>query len=140
MLTHYRSLSTSLTPTFLATARMQTHFKKKQKKTAECCVCAHISVSACISANTFVPHGHTGGSVWKQRHVLADTHMPGIFAHILSAPTPHGGKCLHFPIQYEPISACFRVEVKRSIFSPSCWLFSASHKCFSTKDTACAGV
>lgn len=60
----------------------------------------------------------------KCRHVLANstTHLV-IIAHILSGPhsTPCRGKCLHFPIQCEPISVCSVVEVKCSIFSPPRW-------------------
>lgn len=87
------------------------------------CVRACINIRKCISANTFIPHGHMGRCIKTQRHTLANsnthTHIQGsllIFSVCPPAHT-HSGKCLHFPMQYEPISVCFIVEVKCSIFS-----------------------
>lgn len=103
-------------------------------------MCARINISKCISANTFIPHGHMGRRMQEQRHVLANTHILGSLLIFSVVPPPHRGKCLHFPIQYEPISVCFRVEVKRSIFSPSRWLSMPPAIVSLAKDTVCSSV
>lgn len=143
MLTHYRSLGTSLTLTSLQTAHMQTHLK-----TAKLCVCACINIRKCISANTFIPHGHMGRCIKTQKHVLANsnTHTSRDHCSYSQCPPTHSGKCLHFPMQYEPISVCFIVEVKCSIFSsptgsqfsPQVFLYMLKRLCVSAFGVSCA--
>lgn len=104
------------------------------------CACVRINIRKCISANTFILHGHMGRCIKTQRHVLANsnTHTSRDHCSYSQCP-PHRGKCLHFPMQYEPISVCFIVEVKCSIFSsptgsqfsPQVFLYTLKRLCVS---------
>ena len=99
MLTHYRSVGASLTPTSADWAHANT---LKNKRPAPACITA----GKCVSANIFTPRGRAGGSTSARRYVRANPNARhGIIAHILSGllSAPHRAKWPRFPIRRQSI-------------------------------------